>query len=679
MPTHSNPTRTERTAFAPYNFIPLPDRVLSFGEDDNPFDVDQGLYHAKRHTGWIEVTLTTRSPLFIRAGLSPNDYEQMERQEGDRGDRTPALKRLRNRPDFFHTGDPERPVVPGSSLRGMLRSLIEILGQGKLAFVTDEKLIYRAVADTSSHGAAYRKMMYDEPRQKYFDPRFEAGYLRQEAGGWYIQPAENRGGVTYAHMSYRHLTAAMERDLQAGQWHNCRQAAEVWIQTGAFDFQPVKGGFLHIKRAEVTAAALPAAGQTSATHQQGVLVRSGRMDKKGSEAVVYSPDPAKPDARHWIRIPDGTDPADPRDLISAYRDQVSDEMRRHFGSPDGALKNWRPVFYLMDGNRLIFFGHARMFRVPYLASPKDLLSGAHADDRIDLAEALFGKIKGRKGGMAGRVFVGDAELLPDQGTPWLPEQTVVMPRILSGPKPTTFQHYLTQDRPDVDRGQGLLTYNDPAARTTLRGQKRYWHQGNVTVQHVKEPKSVEESKDTQHTWIKPVRAERVFRFRIDFENLSLVELGALWWALALPGQTHEFCHSLGMGKPLGLGAVSLQPTLHLVDTQARYRGLFAEDAPTAPTTFRTGELAASETRQRCDRAVSVFEQYGLQRQSAPTGAHFSDLPRIQMLLRMMQWPGPDPKTIRYMEIERELPSGQTINEYRGRPVLPDPSKDPSRK
>jgi hypothetical protein len=45
-----------------------------------------------------------------------------------------------------------------------------------------------------------------------------------------------------------------------------------------------------------------------------------------------------------------------------------------------------------------------------------------------------------------------------------------------------------------------------------------------------------------------------------------------------------------------------------------------------------------------------------------------------MLLRMLEWPGPDKELTRYMEIERQDPKARRgkVNEYKDRPVLPDP-------
>ena len=49
-----------REAFAPYNFIPLPEQVLTVHVNDLP---DQGKYDPDLHTGYLDCVLTTSSPI----------------------------------------------------------------------------------------------------------------------------------------------------------------------------------------------------------------------------------------------------------------------------------------------------------------------------------------------------------------------------------------------------------------------------------------------------------------------------------------------------------------------------------------------------------------------------------------------------------------------------------------
>lgn len=50
-------------------------------------------------------------------------------------------------------------MIPGSSLRGMLRSLVEIITYSKVSKISDHSLVYRAVADISILRPTYRDRM----------------------------------------------------------------------------------------------------------------------------------------------------------------------------------------------------------------------------------------------------------------------------------------------------------------------------------------------------------------------------------------------------------------------------------------------------------------------------------------------------------------------------------------
>ncbi len=664
-PKHTNPTRDDRRARAPYNFVPVPDKPIVYPDDErNPLRIDQGAYHPERRSGWIDLEIETRSPVYVRGPLTPDQYAVMERQEADDLDRTPHLQKMRNRPDFFHTGDPDRPAIPGSSLRGMIRTLVEILGHSKFQPVSDVPLVYRAIADMSAQGDAYRAMMMNEEpgKDKFYVPRYHGGYIRHHDGEWYIQPAQEVNGVSFARINKKSIPrAGMKR------WEKSKNASHIYVAVSPYEFREVRGGFIHIKRARITEASVtPRAGLLEA-----VLARSGEMFSKRTEAVIFAPDAGRSTPEEWIRIPDGTG-NDKEDLISAYRNQITPEQQRLLGK-DGVLQECHPVFYLMDGDKLLFFGHTQMFRVPYTHSPREMLSPLHrSDEYVDLAEMMFGRVRGQSGGEAGRIFVGDATLLPGQDDPWLPGEAEVIPRILSSPKPTTFQHYLTQSRPDDSKGKGLLNYNNSSRQTTLRGYKLYWHKGDVQRQEFADSLSAEEqTKDTQHTRIKPVRSGVRFAGRLYFENLHPVELGLLWWALCLPVEGEHY-HKIGMGKPYGLGAVHITPTITIIDPDQRYRSLFAEES--GSWQWEIGVVTDSVCDRLLEEAVSGFERF-ITSKTGTDGA-VEDIPRVRDLLTMLSWPGPQPHDdlTRYMEIERPNPnaSGGKENEYRERPVLPTP-------
>ena len=68
------------------------------------------------------------------------------------------FREVKNRSGFFYTRDADQPVIPGSSLRGTLRNLLEIVSYGKMQWVSKNQLFFRSLND-SGVGVSYRERM----------------------------------------------------------------------------------------------------------------------------------------------------------------------------------------------------------------------------------------------------------------------------------------------------------------------------------------------------------------------------------------------------------------------------------------------------------------------------------------------------------------------------------------
>jgi len=684
-PQHKNPTRKERTATAPYNFVPLPDDVLPAVEKANELpDHDSYADAIYKHTGYFEVKLTTLSPLYIRSGLIPKDYEQAEREQ--KQPLSDFRKAMRNRPEFFNTGDPEKPVIPGSSLRGMLRQLVEIITYSKVKDVPDNRFVYRAVGDPSAIGLHYRDQMLGknksfragEMRFDYSSPRVKGGYLEQDGDGWAIRPAREQLGESLVRVHYD--TAEAAGVITAGQsWHR------VYVGPARRTMSP--RGRRNNQDLTLDVAEANIVSTTAATGLVAAwLVTSGHMSgdhPKHWHCAIYDPDVAAA----LIPIPDEL-----WGIYSEDRDMTRDKNR-----PTLELrKKGDPLFYLVDGSgKLVYFGSTVMFRLVYDKRPIDLIPPALRDPAvIDFAEALFGFVRteedlelldprpkqGEKGrAYAGRVSITNATLDKNQTDIWLPSDEpdgVLVPRIHASPKPTSFQHYLTQHAPD-DKLE--LDHYD-SSNTVLRGHKLYWAKGDMTAdqlraKHPDEDRNVPQQaksqfyfdrgrnrwrvKDSskQHTQMKPIRSGKTFTFHVYFENLSDIELGALEWALRLPGPDKPYCHRLGMGKPLGMGAVSLTPTLHLFQSAERYSQLLDDKG-----NWVLGRDNSTSGRSYTDE----FERHVLDWLSQTTSASsLAGIERFQMLLKMLEWRDPD-----LLKDHKQYMTD--LRDFKARRVLPDP-------
>lgn len=637
-------------AHAPYNFVPLPEKIVP--AQSVP---DQDRYQG--NTGWIDCDLETLTPLYVRGMMTTTAFAE---GDADRIFADLTKKAQQERARFFSIED--RVIIPGSSLRGMIRALVEIAAFGKVGPVgAEQRFFYRAVAAPVEDplGKLYKHQMKSGS--------LKAGYLESIPGSdsIFIRPARKvNGGQTFI--------LAKETDKR-GYPANIIDSSLQYKVLNRPDYTPqyvrVSYSYKTKCNGRVVAERVSKPDDLSDT---GWMVCSGNMAESGkgnsksprrNHTVVPDPDPSA------ALIPIRQSAVE--DYLAALTDFQSKEP---FDSRKGCLVMERPVFYIDDGKEVIAFGHTRNFRLPFLRSGQrrastalDFVPAWLRDEEVtDMAEAIFGYVKsnameyGKQRACAGRVFVGDAVARPDQGT--LIEATVT-PRILASPKPSTFQHYLTQPDEAAQNRSHLKHYASPTPdETVIRGHKLYWHRKGIQRQDYVYQGSAEdrEKHKKQLTGIQPVRAGARFTFRVRFENLTDEELGALLWALELPAGC---AHKLGMGKPLGLGSARVTVTdLRLTDRPARYSALFSGD--------QWEDGARADASANAGAFKDRFEKYVLAQmaQEDRNGAGtLAGTPRIGELLRLLSYDNAPPldKTL-YMAIEPK-------NEYSERPVLPLPS------
>ncbi|VXD25831.1 conserved hypothetical protein [Planktothrix serta PCC 8927] len=678
-PRHiDNITDPKRRAIAPYNFVELPEKVV---EAERPLP-EGDRYHLNRHTGRIECILTTESPLYTRCGLTTDEFE--------------SGKESKDLPEFFYT-DPssksKKPVIPGSSLRGMLRTLVEIVSFSKIERVSGhQRLFFRAVGSNPS------KESWGKEYKQYVKPEIvKAGYLKQDGQKWYIQPATEDESVTFAWVEESELAnlprfKRFNSDGYEPQYfdvsYNSLEQKEV-KKNGRVIAKPWFASNINLQESEPISK----------------LVTSGNMKQADEDS---------PRRNHCIVFPESKS-AKPLPIddtaIEHYRNALTEFQKESpFDKDWGVLEEGHPVFYYHDGQSKTvgFFGQSPNFRIPYSPEgnghattvldfiPKNLRKLAS----IDLADAIFGWIKqesenerlpdGFDKQRSSRIFVTDALYESNQNGIFYSE-TPVTPQILSEPKPSYFPHYLVQ--PNADQLKLKHYASEPLEETVIRGHKLYWHKGDdpdfelpasptkrVINSSRKIIHSSEENLNTQTTQIEPIKKGVTFKFDVYFENLSDVELGALLWVLSLSSdksqqlvtgkKNEKYCFSLGMGKPLGMGAVKIDYNLHLSDRTSRYSNLFDGDQ------WKTGEENQAETAKREKECVKAFEDFmfdsekGIsdkdrERPDKTKATSFKETRRIEMLLAMLRCDQtPDAEQTRYMTIKAK--------EYQNRPVLPTP-------
>lgn len=697
-------TNPQRIAIAPYNFIELPKKVV----EAEPLP-DQNFYYEyskhlvngenikiKRHTGRIECTLTTKSKLYNRCGWSPEDFAKYG--ETAFKDLPDEIQKLRA--TFFTNPATQGLIIPGSSIRGMLLTLVEIVSFSKIERVTNNKLFYRSLGDQALRDI-YQANFVDQlgqvqhsshPLAPCYRSKVHTGFLRKRGNSYVIEECgygridrqPNNRVIPNLTNQPNLPTKPLYQGTEPGKtpnWTYQHQTVYVDIDQSEQDYffprQTNRNGrqrhpnlYLRFRNVH-SASSTPAPGL-----QKGTLVITGDMQHKHLEFVFLDEKVNEyPVNEEIIRRFQDDDQVTKWQADAYPKNKPSRACRQQ----DGYLRDGEPVFFLLnnDGKTVRFFGRAQMFRLPYENSPLNFVPSQLRDtSRTDIAEAIFGYVNGkepREKSCAGRVFISDCTLKPNQKEK-IKSSLAKKPQsiLLSSPKPTTFQHYLVQQ--DVTQGNlkhyasNPPTGNEPG-ETVIRGHKLYWHK----------PAHIEDSSDasdTQTSLIKPIDSGIEFTFTIRFENLSDVELGALLWVLSLssdksqtletgkPGE--KYCFSLGMGKPLGMGAVKIDYELYLSDRSERYKKLFDGNL------WHTDEQNHKNTEEAdCVKAFENFildQNKGISEDDHPDGHRanrLKEVPRIEMLLAMLRCDFKlDEEQTRYMTIDQK--------EYVNRPVLPTP-------
>ncbi|HAA27949.1 MAG TPA: TIGR03986 family CRISPR-associated RAMP protein [Cyanobacteria bacterium UBA8553] len=667
-----------RRAVAPYNFVELPNKVVVAEE------LPSGdRYYPDRHTGKIECTLTTESLLYTRCGWNPDDFAKYSeppthktKEEKERWEKEEKAKWERERREiiahFFSSPGSSLAAIPGSSIRGMLRTLVEIVSFGKIDRVSDQQhFFFRAVAAEADDPLK-------EEYKKYIKPKnIKAGYLVNRQDKWLIRPA-------------------MPIDQEPFVWvkeDRLRSISGFIPMRNLPEYRPQY--FINISFQDIyTKNTRRFAGEVSSnctTYQyKGVVVTSGNMLEGGT-----NPRDLKRQNHCIVREPNPDAQPIPisEDAIWDYCSALTPFQKQEppFDENKGVFKNGRCIFYCQPepGQPVTLFGQSPNFRIPYspqgngkASTARDFIPDFLKDSKdkpaiTDVAEAIFGFVRRNQQpeeteqSRVGRVFVSDGILKSNQEKQVQASQEKTPVKILlSSPKPTTFQHYLVQkvaDKSQLKHYASQPPSDTKPGKTVIRGHKLYWHK----------PARIEvpsDASDTQTSLIKPIDSGIEFTFTIHFENLSQVELGALLWVLSLSSEKSQtletgksdekYCFSLGMGKPLGMGAVKIDYELHLSDRTERYKNLFDGNL------WHTGKQNNTKEAD-CVKAFENFildQNKGISEDDHPNGRRANSLkevPRIEMLLAMLRCdPKLDEEQTRYMTIDKK--------DYVNRPVLPTP-------
>lgn len=514
----------------PYNFIPLQGTCQRTSVDPMP----------GKFTGYLACQLEVLTPLFIPNTSNPKALHKSK--EGLMDDSYSY--------DFFSYtdlgSDPgkaletyHKPVIPGSEIRGVVRSVFEAAFQGCLSSVDLTRPLGRRALSPNS-----------------------PGILQRTKGQWKIIPCKRWKLNASGHF---------RGESAEGVYPNWEEGKELYVKESKFrgtewkedKEQGFKKGYLH----------------------KGEAFQGKKYES------VFLPDNEKNNENTTIPVSE-EDVARLKEVIRQYQDP---KINFRLKGKDG-LKGWYSGYEIQEERTLVYYHHTP--GLPVYMAPACIGKEVFANTIGQLLQsnggyqpcenrellcpacALFGMVpkssqKSPKG-RASRVRFEDATLIQPLAWENCYRKDITLPE-MGQPKPSAVEFYTfpPEEKHKGASSYGYWTYDyklqgenrsplqDKPLR--LRGRKFYWHSSEAWKKYLNR-QPVPPNKMRQK--IRPLRESLTFQFRVYFEHITEEELNRLYWALTFqdPRGAKEqaedkektiWAHKMGRGKPLGFGSVHI--------------------------------------------------------------------------------------------------------------------------
>lgn len=525
----SNWQKTNQKFMVPYNFVPLGNSCKRSKIKEDKEGV----------TGYVECTITPKTDLFIPNTSTDNAF----------GTYTEALEENKRHKsyEFFSYEDisdkkkniseePEKPVIPGSEIRGMIRSAFEALTDS--CFVMD-----------------YNKSLFTrEPNPK------QAGVLifDKTSEKWNLYQAERKKINVYGTRTHR--TTTHSEAISSGQ-------KKLKVKNDSSHVEYATGDVVKYRTNGKSGFIIDGKASSINEKNSGVLLVGERTSAKGFESI-FSPSNNSPiSSNNNINFEEPVKKL--KEVLELYRDKTvnlnldkTDEEEKHYGYKGYELDKTKPVpVYYRKVAGKYYLAPACISKNAYYNILEEIVknhTGTNAEnflpcknkDKLCPACNLFGIVKEGGEGVTSKIRITDATF--SGSTP--PEYGQVTPiKILAGPKFRCMEFY-TQLK-DNDSNYWNFDYDDQDISIMdsirLNGRKMYWH-------HKSAYKS--DDREGQNITIRPLKPDQgnKFQFKVYFDNIRQEDLKRLLVVLSIGDNESRHCHKIGMGKPLGLGSVKIK-------------------------------------------------------------------------------------------------------------------------
>ncbi len=495
------------TIKSPFNFVPVSNQVFS---PDWADEISQDIPFSDGVSGTIGLTITADSPIYIRNGQLHKDENSKDKDYS-----------------FSHvsTSAGNRYFIPGTSIKGEVRNILEIMSYGKMCVDKSAQFARRDLRNREVY-----PLLKEQGKEL-------CGWLRRKGEGYEIEDCGRFWRISHPKIDRLLGTDVMRRNFSqamAGTLKDEQKTADYKYHLIS-DESILEGlTFEETGKNQMGDALVE---YTAGGSLRGTIVFTGQpsswTEPRDKNAIGKYYEFVFPERKQCVR---NISREDFDHYAFIYKDSTewSRIKRLLYKSEHGG--RGVPVFFIPKGNDSVeHFGMAYLYKMPYDHSVFESLPNDHQDKgKRDLAECIFGYTD-KQDALKGRVQFGHA-FVPD-GVQAKPMDRIRL--VLGSPKASYYPLYVSQD----GKGGVTSTYNT-YDHGTPSGWKRYYVRKDTSVRMT--------GQDKVDTYMEPLDKGVEFRGTVTFHNLRPVELGALLSALTFHA-TPQCRHQLGMAKAYGFG------------------------------------------------------------------------------------------------------------------------------
>lgn len=483
----------------PYHFMPLKDKKTIVADNETE----------EKYSGYIQVQIKNRTPMIIPNPYGKEDssrektlnfftyYEEYEGNSGTEGENI-AYKHY-------------PPVIPGSSIRGMLRSVYEMATNSCMSVLDKKTVVSRRISDPGQPGVLHKngnkmELYMEVETVGKIDPNSVKD--RAECSPYKIQGKEG-----------------------------------ILVKGESFDgkkchvFFPPQNS-IGVKRINISEEDLWRFEQVLRLYADKTVNKKLGPDHSGYKEYAKCYKDFKNSAQNAL------------EYFPVY---YSELKLKGTGGKGGKV-----VYYLAP---------AQISREVYKTQPADIVKDTYAPclslDSLCPACRLFGMV-GSSDALASKVritdgtFVDSVNEVKGGGYEVLYYEEPKVLEELASPKPGNMEFYYKQPEganfwtPDYYSKNGTLYQN---SKLELMGRKFYWHHANERL-----PEDVE--KTERNSRVRLLKKGKTFSYRVYFEDITKTEIQRLIYLCNISSEKDQdgaarYGYHLGLGKPLGLGSVEM--------------------------------------------------------------------------------------------------------------------------